>query len=134
MFVLNSTLEKDSIPLLETDLCLVRLVNDRRYPWVLIVPKVADVSELHELSQKDYIEVMKTAHAVGAIMKIGFGADKINTAAIGNMVSQLHIHVVARRQDDATWPGPIWGVGEMEPLTDDAIAHRSTVIRNGMSA
>jgi len=132
MFVLNSTLENDSIPLMETDLCLVRLINDARYPWVLVVPKIPDVSELHELSDAEYAEVMKTARVLGGILKDSFDADKINTAVIGNMVSQLHVHIVARRRDDAAWPSPIWGVGDMEPLSDKECAHRLETIRVGI--
>ena len=133
MFVLNSTLENDSFPLMETDLCLIRLINDARYPWILLVPKVPDISELHDLSEDDYTEIMATARVLGTVLKSSFDADKINTAAIGNMVPQLHIHVVARRKDDASWPGPIWGVGEMEPLTEDELVKRLEVIRKGLA-
>lgn len=132
MFVLNSTLENDSFPLMETNLCLVRLINDVRYPWVLVIPKIPGASELHDLSHEEHAEVMATAVALGEVLKSGFDADKINTAAIGNMVPQLHIHVVARRRDDAAWPGPVWGVGDMQALTDDELAKRITIIRNGM--
>ena len=66
---------------------------------------------------------------LGEIMKNAFGADKINTAALGNMVPQLHIHVVARRKDDDAWPGPVWGVGEMVPLSEEEAAHRIGLIR-----
>lgn len=134
MFVLNSTLESDSFPLMETNLCLVRLINDARYPWVLVVPKLADASELHDLSYQQQTELMTTAIALGGVLKSGFDADKINTAAIGNMVPQLHVHVVARRRDDSTWPGPIWGTGDMKPLTDNELVRRVAIIRDGMSA
>lgn len=134
MFVLNSTLENDSFPLLETELCLIRLINDNRYPWVLVVPKVENARELHDLSHDQQMTIMTTATALGRVLKSGFGADKINTAAIGNMVPQLHVHVVARWQDDAAWPGPVWGVGDMEPLKDAELARRVTIIRDGMCA
>ncbi len=134
MFVLNSTLEKDSFPLMETDLCLIRLINDGRYPWVLVVPKIPDVSELYDLTDEEYIEVMASARKLGEVLKAGFDADKINTAAIGNMVPQLHVHIVARRRDDAAWPGPVWGMGAMEPLTDDECSRRTKIIFGGMRA
>ena len=134
MFVLNSILENDSFPILETKLCLIRLINDARYPWVLVIPKIPNISELHDLSGEEYAEVMETAYKLGAVLKSGFDADKINTAAIGNMVSQLHVHVVSRHEDDAAWPRPVWGVGEMEALADDEVIQRVTIIREGMAA
>lgn len=134
MFVLNSTLENDSFPLMETDLCLIRLVNDARYPWVLVVPKIPNASELHDLTDEEYTEMMATTRTLGGVLKASFGADKINTAAIGNMVPQLHVHIVARLQDDAAWPGPVWGVGDMEPLSDEERAHREEIIRAGMNS
>lgn len=134
MFVLNSTLENDSFPLMETDLCLIRLINDARYPWVLVVPKIPHASELHDLTDEEYIELMATSRALGSVVKAGFGADKINTAAIGNMVPQLHVHIVGRLRDDAAWPGPVWGVGSMEPLSDQERAHRVEIVQTGMNA
>ena len=134
MFVLNSTLEKDSSPLMETDLCLIRMINDARYPWVLVVPKIPDVSELHDLTDEDYAEVMALARKLGKVLKVGFDADKINTAAIGNMVPQLHVHIVARHRDDAAWPAPVWGVGDMEPLSGHECSLRSKIIKDAMSA
>lgn len=134
MFVLNSTLENDSFPLMETDLCLIRLINDARYPWVLVVPKIPDACELHDLTDEEYANIMATTRMLGEVLKADFEADKINTAAIGNMVPQLHVHIIARRRDDAAWPGPVWGIGDMEPLSDNECARRSKIIRDGMSA
>ncbi len=129
MFELHPTLEKDSLPAAETDGLLIRLVKDARFPWLLIVPEVDGISELHELTDAQYADAMDMARQLGEIMKNAFGADKINTAALGNMVPQLHIHVVARRKDDDAWPGPVWGVGEMVPLSEEEAAHRIGLIR-----
>ena len=129
MFELHPTLEKDSLPVAETDGLLIRLVKDARFPWLLIVPKIDGVTELHELTDAQYADAMDMARQLGEIMKNAFGADKINTAALGNMVPQLHIHVVARRKDDDAWPGPVWGVGEMVPLSAEEAAHRIGLIR-----
>lgn len=133
MFVLNSTLEGDSVPILENSDLLIRLINDARYPWILIVPTMPNASELHDLDEDLHARTMSVARKCGQVLKQIFNADKINTAAIGNLVPQLHIHVVARHQGDAAWPGPIWGVGEMEPLTDDEIARRVDLIRKGLA-
>lgn len=133
MFVLNSTLKGDSVPILESADLLIRLINDARYPWILIVPTVPNAKELHDLNEDLYTRTMSTARKCGQVLKQAFNADKINTAAIGNVVPQLHIHVVARLKGDAAWPGPIWGVGEMEPLTDDELAKRLELIRGGLA-
>jgi len=128
MFQLHPTLEKDSLPIADIDGMALRLINDARFPWVLIVPMVADVTELHDLSDDAYRTAMAMARRLGDAMKSAFDADKINTAAIGNMVPQLHIHVVARTKDDAVWPGPVWGAGDMVSMDDAEAARRIALI------
>lgn len=132
MFQLHPTLEKDSLPIRDADGLLIRLINDARFVWVLIVPKVAGIRELHELTDAEFAAAMGMAARLGKIMKTAFDADKINTAAIGNMVEQLHIHVVARNVDDAAWPGPVWGAGAMQPLDEAEAARRIALIRDGL--
>jgi diadenosine tetraphosphate (Ap4A) HIT family hydrolase len=134
MFELHPTLAKDSLPVAETGTLAVRLINDARFPWVLIIPRVANVTELHDLDDEQYAEIMAMARKLGGILKTAFTADKINTAAIGNMVAQLHIHVVARTRDDAAWPGPVWGAGDMVALADDEAAARIALIRAGLES
>lgn len=133
MFELHPTLEKDSLPVLEAGGLLVRLINDARFPWLLVVPKADGVTELHDLPEDIYDEAMRMARRLGDVLKSGFGADKINTAAIGNMVPQLHIHVVARYVGDDAWPGPVWGAGAMIPMTEDEAARRARLIREHLS-
>ena len=128
MFKLHPTLEKDSLPIAEVDGLAIRLIDDARFPWVLIVPMVEDASELHDLPDDTYRAAMDMARRLGEGMKSAFGADKINTAAIGNMVPQLHIHVVARTKDDAVWPGPVWGAGDMVSMDDAEAARRIALI------
>jgi len=130
MFQLHPTLEKDSLPIAEIDGLAIRLIDDARFPWVLIVPMVEDASELHDLPDDTYRAAMDMARRIGEAMKPAFGADKINTAAIGNMVPQLHIHVVARTRGDAAWPGPVWGAGAMVPLDPDEAVQRIATIRH----
>ncbi|WNK01259.1 HIT family protein [Thalassospiraceae bacterium LMO-JJ14] len=133
MFQLHPVLENDSLAILETDTLLVRLIDDARFPWALIVPKIAGVTELHELSDAHYIEAMEMARKLGAVLKSAFHADKINTAAIGNMVAQLHIHVVARTVGDPAWPGPVWGAGTMIAYDAAEAERRIALIRAGLS-
>jgi len=132
MFDLHPTLAKDSLAISEDDDIMIRLINDARFPWLLIVPKVNGVSELHELPDALFDKTMRMATRLGVILKTGFAADKINTAAIGNMVEQLHIHVVARRRDDAAWPAPVWGAGPMQPLSDETAEHRIALVRSAL--
>ena len=132
MFTLHPTLERDSLPIVEDDDLVLRLINDARYPWVIIVPKVPDIRELHELSEPIFDKIMALVRHVGGVMTTAFAADKINTAAIGNMVPQLHIHIVARREDDAAWPAPVWGVGEMQPLEQGEVTRRVSCVRDGL--
>lgn len=129
MFELHPTLEKDSLPVSETGGLLIRLVNDARFPWLLIVPKVTGVTELHELSDAEYEGAMAMARSLGEALTNAFGADKINTAAIGNVVPQLHIHVVARTIGDDAWPGPVWGFGHMVPMSEAEAAHRTGLVK-----
>ncbi len=129
MFSLHPTLEKDSLPIADTGRLLIRLINDARFPWLLIVPKVDGVTELHELSENVYDDAMSMARRLGQILKTAFEADKVNTAAIGNMVPQLHIHLVARYVGDDAWPGPVWGAGAMIPMTEDEAARRISLVR-----
>lgn len=114
-FVLDPRLANDTVKLWDWPLCSVLLMNDARYPWVILVPRVPEVAELFELSADDQSQLLKESMAVGAFMAKEFGADKINIANLGNVVRQLHIHHVARFKSDATFPGPVWGVGTAEP-------------------
>lgn len=132
MFALHPILERDSEPVTEDDDIVLRLINDARYPWVIIVPKVADARELHELTEPMFNKTMALARVLGAVMTTAFDADKINTAAIGNMVPQLHVHVVARHENDPAWPAPVWGVGEMQPLDQNEVIYRTSLIRDGL--
>ncbi|MEQ8322270.1 MAG: HIT family protein [Rhodospirillales bacterium] len=132
MFQLHPTLEKDSLPIIETGSLLIRLINDARFPWGLIVPRVTGMTELHDLPDEVCTEALRASLKLGRVMKSAFAADKINTAAIGNMVPQLHLHVVARTRGDAAWPGPVWGAGTMVPLDAAEADRRIALIRDGM--
>ena len=86
-------------------------MNDSRYPWVILVPRVSGVSEIFELTQGDQFQLMRESSAVAKVMTQLFLPKKLNIAAIGNKVSQLHVHHVARSESDAVWPEPVWGRG-----------------------
>lgn len=121
-FELDERLAADTLPVTDLPLCRVLLMNDARYPWVILVPRHASISEVFELSADDQQQLWREATQLGEAMKTVLGGDKVNIASLGNVVSQLHVHVVLRRHDDATWPAPVWGNGSPEPYDLDGQA------------
>ena len=124
-FQLHPKLEKDTFAVITLTLCDVRLMNDCRYPWLILVPRLADLTDLHQVPVTDqphlWQEINQASYALEAIC----APFKLNVAALGNQVSQLHIHVIARHQDDSAWPGPVWGVGDAQ--TYDPADSRSLI-------
>lgn len=114
-FMLDERLAADTLSIADLPLSRVLLMNDARYPWVVLVPRHASISEVFELSHADQQQLWREATQLGEAMKATLGGDKINIASLGNVVSQLHVHVVVRRHSDATWPAPVWGNGSAEP-------------------
>lgn len=122
-FELDERLAADTFPVAELPLCRVLLMNDARYPWVILVPRQASISEVFELSVTDQQQLWREATQLGEAMKTALAGDKLNIATLGNVVSQLHIHVVIRRHNDAAWPAPVWGNGSPSPYDLDGQAH-----------
>ena len=119
-FELSERLAADTLPVLDLELCTVRLMKDKRYPWLILIPRIAGVTELIDLETDAQIQLMAEIAAASQALKDETACHKLNVAALGNMVPQLHIHVVARFREDTAWPGPIWGVGTAEPYGDGA--------------
>ncbi|MCG8668165.1 MAG: HIT family protein [Pseudomonadales bacterium] len=109
MFELHAQLAADTSQIAESDLNLLLLMNDQNYPWCMLVPKRANIKEVFQLSRNDQHQLMDESSLLAQTLMDSFQAHKINVAALGNVVPQLHIHHVARFQDDAAWPKPIWG-------------------------
>lgn len=122
MFELDKRLAADTVVLGDFALCRVLLMNDTRYPWLILVPRCAAVSEVFELTASQQQQLWQETSAVGRGLKAVFQAQKINIATLGNVVKQLHMHIVVRMQDDAAWPAPVWGKGEAQPYTEQALA------------
>lgn len=120
MFTLDPKLQADSFPVADVGLTQVRLINDHRFPWLILVPKRAGVSELYELSPLDQTMLTFEVSQIGKALREMTGADKINIAALGNQVPQLHVHVIARFKTDAAWPNPVWGSGQAVPYSEEA--------------
>jgi diadenosine tetraphosphate (Ap4A) HIT family hydrolase len=118
MFELHTQLIKDSATVGDLGLCRVLLSNDAQYPWLILVPRRQEVVELFELSRIDQQQLLDEISNVSAALAGHFRADKMNVAALGNVVPQLHIHVIARFTDDPAWPRPVWGVKPAVPYAD----------------
>lgn len=107
--VLDERIANSTALIAELPLCNVYLQNESRFPWLVLVPRIADVSELIDLSEADQQQLTREIALVSKLVKSMFQPDKLNVANLGNVVAQLHIHVVARFKTDAAWPDPIWG-------------------------
>ncbi len=114
-FELDERLTRDSERLTLLGLCDVRLMRDSRWPWLVLVPQRPDVSEVFELTPLDQAVLTFEQNLVASALKKATGAVKINVGALGNIVRQLHVHVIARFEGDANWPGPVWGHGSAVP-------------------
>ena len=132
MFKLHPQLEKDCIELGQFELCTLLLMNDSSYPWFILVPEREEVSELYELSDEDQQLLQKESNFLAMILKNYFYADKINIAALGNVVPQLHIHHIARYKEDRSWPAPVWGQHEAVAYTEDELNKMLDVINKAM--
>ena len=119
-FELDPRLAADTILVGETSLSQVLLMNDARYLWLILVPRRSDVTEPFELSEADQVQLWRESMRLGEAMKAHFAAYKLNIAALGNQVAQLHVHHIARFHTDDAWPGPVWGVGSAVPYSEAA--------------
>ena len=124
-FSLSDRLEADTFPIVDLRLSTVRLMNDTRYPWVILVPRVAHIEEMFELSRVEQSFLMEEMSAVSRAVQAVTNPTKINIGALGNIVRQLHIHVIARFETDAAWPAPVWGQGEASSYSDEGAAFLS---------
>ncbi|MNF29358.1 HIT domain protein [compost metagenome] len=121
MFVVDPRLQQDTLPVGDFPLCRLLLMNDANYPWFILVPRREEVSELFQLDALDQQALWQEATMLAETLKDAFGADKMNIATLGNVVSQLHMHVIARRRDDPAWPAPVWGRLPAQPYGDEQV-------------
>ncbi|WP_017906035.1 HIT family protein [Pseudomonas asplenii] len=122
MFVLDSRLQQDTLPMGDFPLCRLLLSNDSNYPWFILVPRRAEISEVFELDAADQAQLWQETNALAQALKQVFKADKMNVAALGNVVSQLHMHVIVRHRGDAAWPAPVWGKHPARPYAEVEVA------------
>lgn len=114
-FSLHPQLEADTTPVGDLALARVLLMNDANYPWLILVPRLPGIVEIIDLEENAQVRLLTEVARVSAALKGLTACDKLNVAALGNVVPQLHVHVIARRRTDAAWPKPVWGVVPAKP-------------------
>jgi diadenosine tetraphosphate (Ap4A) HIT family hydrolase len=117
-FALHPQLERDTTPLGDLPLSRVLIINDANYPWLLLVPRRTGAVELIDLGEVERAQLMSEIALVSSALKEVTECDKLNVAALGNAVPQLHVHIIARRKTDKAWPKPVWGA--VPPISHDA--------------
>lgn len=117
-FRLDPRIAADTLAAADWPLTTVRLMNDRRFVWLILVPRRPGLAEIHDLSPADLALLGTETARASRVLATALRPDKINVGALGNMVRQLHVHVVARRTTDPAWPGPVWGSGAPLPYAD----------------
>ncbi len=132
-FQLHPRLEQDGIPIGRFELSLLLLMNDSRFPWCLLVPEREDIVEIFHLTSKDQSQLQRESSLLSSAMAELFRADKMNIAAIGNVVPQLHLHHIARYRSDAAWPKPVWGFGEAVPYDKKQLKENVDRLREALA-
>lgn len=132
-FELHPRLAADTVEVCELELCKVLLMNDENYPWLVLVPMRESTTEIHQLFKDEQYKLMDEIAHVCSKLQAFTEAHKMNVAALGNVVPQLHVHVVARFEDDPAWPAPIWGVQEMRAYDEDHLRDLSATLREKLT-
>jgi len=132
-FVLDPRLAAESTPLGELALCQVLLMDDARFPWIMLVPKRAGLVEIIDLGAGDLQRLMEEIATASGVLEAATSPYKLNVAALGNVVRQLHVHIIARFENDAAWPSPVWGKGERVPYQPVQRAEFAGKLRAGFA-
>jgi diadenosine tetraphosphate (Ap4A) HIT family hydrolase len=131
-FQLHPRLQQDCFEVGRLPLSRLLLMNDSRYPWCILVPAIENIREIFQLSQADQQQLQHESVMLSQAMHTLFNADKMNIAAIGNMVPQLHIHHIVRYQKDPAWPAPVWGKFDPLPYSEAALRQQADRIKQVM--
>ena len=134
MFELHEKLAADCWYLGDFPLCALLLAHDANYPWFILVPKVADIEEIYQLDVRQRTQLLEESCLLAEMLQRELAADKMNIAALGNVVPQLHLHHIVRRRHDAAWPGPIWGVAAPLDYGDEVLLALKTRLANALPA
>jgi diadenosine tetraphosphate (Ap4A) HIT family hydrolase len=130
MFKLSDRLKHDTVEIGRLELSMLLLMNDRALPWLILVPEREGVKEIDELSAEDRALLVEEMSWASQTIRCLYHPDKINIGALGNLVPQLHVHVIGRFMNDRAWPGPIWGTGPIPPYDSDEMDQVLARIRN----
>jgi len=133
-FVLDPRLEAETSTIGELVLCRVLLMDDARFPWIVLVPKRAGLVEIIDLGSADLARLMEEIATASGVLEAATSAYKLNVAALGNVVRQLHVHVIARFRTDRAWPGPVWGAAGAQPYAPPALEETMAALRTQLRA
>jgi len=133
MFKLHPRLEGDTFLVANLKLCRLLLMNDENYPWYILVPQVDNIQEIFQLSDIDQLQLMKESNALSKFLVKQYAPDKLNIAALGNVVPQLHIHHVVRYETDLAWPAPIWGKHPVKHYSENDVENILVKARESMA-
>ena len=132
-FNINFRLLEDSTFVTKLNVSEVRLNHDARFPWLILIPEIVGLKELHDIPDQKQAIVQKEVNFCSAALQELASADKMNVAALGNLVPQLHIHVIARKHNDNAWPQPVWSAGEAKPYEEENLAMLVNKLRQSLS-
>ena len=133
-FTLAPQIQKSSLSVRMIGPFELRLVDDARYLWLLMIPHISDVTELHQLPEAHRHQLIDNAAIIASCMQSHTKADKINVATIGNIVPQMHVHIIARHKDDDAWPYPVWGRGTPTPYKPEIRQQTITALQSWLDA
>ena len=131
-WVLDQKLADDSVFVVDWPLSQLRLINDSRFPWLVLVPRVSNIEEIFQLSDEDQQRLLQESSQLAKVLSTSFKADKLNVAALGNVVRQLHVHHIVRYVDDCCYPSPVWGSGEPVPYRELELRQRVDELRSAL--
>lgn len=134
IFTLHPQLAADTVDVADFKLCALRLMNCRAVPWLILVPRRTSITEIIDLAPAEQLQLMEDIAAASALLRGLFNPRKINVAALGNVVPQLHVHVIARSESDAAWPKPVWGNLPMDFYTPADLAGMVSRLRAALPA
>jgi len=132
MFTLHPLLAADTIEIATWGVSRVRLMKDANYPWLLLIPARAGLTGMHQLNAADATTVMSEISLASRALDMIYTPARINVAALGNVVPQLHIHVIARFEDDPAWPGPVWGTGLAQDYSDEKLQRTLASVKQAL--
>lgn len=133
-YTLHPQLADDTHPLAVLELCELRLMDDSNYPWLILVPRIADAVELLDLDVGQRHRLSDEIDLVSRALRNSFRPDKLNVAALGNQVPQLHVHVIARFHGDPAWPRPVWGNAAARAYSEEALIERVNLLHAALAA